>query len=477
MLLVVSFFSLNLLAETFQLGDVAPRGSPDGQLNAADSLLLQRMVMGDIAPTNDEVLLGDVAPLNNVDGVLNAGDMVVHQRALLGLLDLGAINISASQAEDIDITLLSVDSSTTGTLVVSGVSGSVSANAKVTIFNTSNNETTIVTSDNTGVFTVSINGNSNDVLNITITDESGNVSAGIAYAVGAIQIVTPTDSSVIDDNEVNIHGTFSGSNNAGIYVNGQLACITGNSFYVNNVPLQIGSNVLSATIVSSDGTVSSTQISVDGSVSNLFHVETTNDGCISDNLTVISFNPIPDSFTSQYDWDNDGVIDFNTGNTKNFTADFENDSVIDVVTASFYIPGLIENNYNDTGVYEAVFVLTDKQDITYTQTQYVIVQDKSELHLIFESIWQGMNSALAAGNRELALTFLSTDSHHLYGSLFDALIPFMAEIQADHSAIKPLSFGAVVTDYAILKVVDGNVRTHIINFKRNGDGLWKINSF
>ena len=93
LLLIASLFSLGVLAENFKLGDVAPRGAPDGQLNAADSLILQRMILGDIFPTNDELLIGDVAPLGDVDGALSAGDLVVQQRAILGLVNLGTVKI------------------------------------------------------------------------------------------------------------------------------------------------------------------------------------------------------------------------------------------------------------------------------------------------------------------------------------------------------------------------------------------------
>ncbi len=79
-------------AQTYLLGDLAPRGVPDGQLNAADNLLLQRMVLGEISPTTNERFLGDIAPLGSPDGVLNVGDIVVQQRAILGLINLGAIN-------------------------------------------------------------------------------------------------------------------------------------------------------------------------------------------------------------------------------------------------------------------------------------------------------------------------------------------------------------------------------------------------
>jgi len=62
-------------------GDLAPRGIPDGQLNAGDILIMTRLVTGQITATPGELLLGD---LNN-NNELDAGDIVLLQRAVLGL--------------------------------------------------------------------------------------------------------------------------------------------------------------------------------------------------------------------------------------------------------------------------------------------------------------------------------------------------------------------------------------------------------
>ena len=96
--LFVSVLSVSAISQTFQLGDLAPRGAPDGQLNAADSLILQKMLLGDIVPTDDEIKIGDVAPIGTGDGALNVGDLVVQQRAVLGLISLGTIELSALPA-------------------------------------------------------------------------------------------------------------------------------------------------------------------------------------------------------------------------------------------------------------------------------------------------------------------------------------------------------------------------------------------
>ena len=77
-------------------GDVAPPGDPDGQLNVADVLILERFILGDLVPTAEERLISDVAPLGGPDGQMNAGDLVVLQRAVLGLISLPDINIGAT---------------------------------------------------------------------------------------------------------------------------------------------------------------------------------------------------------------------------------------------------------------------------------------------------------------------------------------------------------------------------------------------
>ncbi len=59
-----------VFAAQYVSGDLAPWGDPDGQINAADLLILTHMVHGLKTPTPLEEIVGDVAPLNSPDGVL-----------------------------------------------------------------------------------------------------------------------------------------------------------------------------------------------------------------------------------------------------------------------------------------------------------------------------------------------------------------------------------------------------------------------
>lgn len=74
-------------------GDLAPLGNPDDVLNVADVLILQRLVLGDLVPSQEQLLVVDVAPLGNPDGELNAGDIAVLMRAVHGMVSLPPVYI------------------------------------------------------------------------------------------------------------------------------------------------------------------------------------------------------------------------------------------------------------------------------------------------------------------------------------------------------------------------------------------------
>jgi len=61
------------------VGDVGPRGASDNQLNAADMVVLSRLVTGVITPTELEAVLADI----NNDGQINVADLLLLQQAIL----------------------------------------------------------------------------------------------------------------------------------------------------------------------------------------------------------------------------------------------------------------------------------------------------------------------------------------------------------------------------------------------------------
>jgi len=58
-------------------GDIAPLGSPDGLVNAADYLVMQRIALGEISATSLELAHGDLYPVGSPDGEINTSDLIL----------------------------------------------------------------------------------------------------------------------------------------------------------------------------------------------------------------------------------------------------------------------------------------------------------------------------------------------------------------------------------------------------------------
>jgi hypothetical protein len=61
----------------FADGDIAPLGSPDGLINAADYLIAQRIALGELAATPLQLSHGDLYPPRSPDGVINTSDLIL----------------------------------------------------------------------------------------------------------------------------------------------------------------------------------------------------------------------------------------------------------------------------------------------------------------------------------------------------------------------------------------------------------------
>lgn len=61
----------------FEDGDIAPLGAPDGVVNTADLLVMQRILDGQLVATPLELAHGDLYPAGNPDGVIDLSDLLL----------------------------------------------------------------------------------------------------------------------------------------------------------------------------------------------------------------------------------------------------------------------------------------------------------------------------------------------------------------------------------------------------------------
>jgi len=473
---LVAILSTRAISETLQLGDLAPRGAPDGQLNAADSLLLQRMILGDIVPTNDEMLLGNVAPLGNVDGVLNAGDLVVQQRAVLGQITLGTIETDTTPPAIINLEAFSIDTATVGQLTLTGLAGAVEAGATLNITNNTLGQNYTVVVDSAGAFSITIAGLSGNTLLITVEDSANNTSDTSQYVVGAIQILTPNDTDAINDDAVNVYGTFIGPANTGVSVNGVTACVKGNEFYINNVNLINGASNISAVLTYQDGTTSSHVIQVTGSINSYIATSVSNNCSVAPSGILFNVELPTAPVISTADSNSDGVSDSYYGTqAKLFEIDYDGDGTVDE-SSIFYISGALQYTFSLPGIYESIIRVTDELDVVHTEKVYVVVQDNIQQDSIFQAVWDGMWTALRAGDKATAMQYLTQEGGRVYGGIFDSLMPYMNETFDELSVIEKVELNTDVTDYAVIRLENGVIKTFMINFDRGSDGVWRIDS-
>jgi hypothetical protein len=65
------------LTYNYRDGDMAPSGAPNGVIDTADLMVLQRIVLGEIQPTTQQLAHGDIYPVGAPDGVIDMSDLIV----------------------------------------------------------------------------------------------------------------------------------------------------------------------------------------------------------------------------------------------------------------------------------------------------------------------------------------------------------------------------------------------------------------
>lgn len=185
-------------AEQYVAGDVAPKGAPDGQLNAADLVVLERFILGDLIPDSLEQIIGDVAPIGAPDSTLNAADLLILQRAIFGDVILAPITIGPPAP-----TLDSVTSPTSFNPYQ--ITGSATANTTVYIYVEGNRQHEI-TSAADGTFAVGVylfDGNNNiyatEYDGVDESAPSNTVQVNYINTISRIQGDTTTDGPISVD--------------------------------------------------------------------------------------------------------------------------------------------------------------------------------------------------------------------------------------------------------------------------------------
>ena len=519
----------------FLAGDLAPRGLPDGQLNVADLLIMQRFIAELETPTPQEFLAANIAPLSSPDSELNVADFLLLQRAILGDITLGSV----IDDEGPQISIVSPANNfytNSNTVTITGIinePGAITINdeaAAVDAYFAFSHAITLIEGVNTiHLVATDVYGNSRlqtltinkdtktpvviDVSRLTISESAGQVTvSGAASSVEAGSTVSITANDEIITSIVNSDGSFSAIISA---TSGDLVKMTvvdnanNNSEQLNYTvgeTLQIISPQANATI--NAGTVNIIGVFVDENNSGInVNGET---ACTYNNNFYINNLPLTtgdNTLTATYTTSNGGTdstsievsqsgstsyklsADKNCGIAplnvtfelekgsnviQQLDVDYDNDGIIDV-TSTTPSTVILQHNYSAPGVYPVTVWLTSGTTTQQLSLNIVVNDELAESNAL-KAIWGDMKTKLLSGNHAGAIQYLTPEGVRAYSGIFTSLMPYMAEFYNEITEIEPISISNEIASFAMLRVEGGETKMYIVNYSKGSDGVWRIHS-
>ncbi len=271
-----------------------------------------------------------------------------------------------------------------------------------------------------------------------------------------INITSPVDGVTINRSKTIIKGTIkSDTADIGITVNGIIAEIKGNEWIVNDIPLTIGANRITATVTDASGNTDKKTITINtnDTTQRVELSASSTSGIAPLTITITattSFTPV----SYQIDFNGDGIADY-TGAT------FNN----------------ITYTYTTEGIYYPTITITDNQGNTYSDTIAITVLNKIEMDTLLKSKWEGMKAALKAKDIEKALSYFDVESRDRYKAIFEALKDKMPTILDTFIEFNFIKLYGHIIEYEIVTSENGVLYSYPIMFVRGTDGVWRFKDF
>jgi hypothetical protein len=92
--------------------------------------------------------------------------------------------------------------------------------------------------------------------------------------------------------------------------------------------------------------------------------------------------------------------------------------------------------YSGSGTISPVVRVTDAQGMVRTEAIPIVLVDPAVVDQYLRTVWSGMSTALAAGDKAAAMRYLDAFAQQKYGPVFDALLPNMLQIVGSFSALQ-----------------------------------------
>jgi PKD repeat protein len=267
------------------------------------------------------------------------------------------------------------------------------------------------------------------------------------------------DGSSIADDNASISGTVQAPANSAVSVNGQAAALAPNGhFFIGDIELRPGTNVLTVTVNTLEGAPIVRTINVASTGIAPFKVSLDKQEGFSPltvNLTITNRGNVPFQ-RIEIDWNGDGTTD------ATLMSLVDNERRIAVT-------------YNNAGTYQIRVAVYDASNtVVYSATRTVRVYSKAELGLKLVGAYVGMVDRLGANDATGALRYFTADAQTRYRVVFDALAGMLPSVAAQ---LRTIIDGAITEDTAELTILENTTsgqEDFMIYLIRGGDGIWRI---
>ncbi|HEY0372019.1 MAG TPA: Ig-like domain-containing protein, partial [Thermoanaerobaculia bacterium] len=291
------------------------------------------------------------------------------------------------------------------------------------------------------------------ILSARATDDRGGVttSSSTIVTVTAVSVIidTPLSGAGINANNVLVRGRFVAPANSGVTVNGSAAAVDTAGNFAVLMPLAAGTNILTANLTTFDGRTASATVFVNASGAILpFAVDASPMSGLAPLTTAFTISN-PNNANVTFTFDGFGPFFLGAGATVQLNVTYQ---------AGVHTPNIIFRFGTSAWQYRAVIESLDPAATDAT------------LH----SLWNGLNGALAAGDKPLAMRYLNNGAQERYGAVFDALMPYMPGIVASYSPLEQVSLTDTIGEYAVTRLDGGTRRLYLIHFMRDASGVWRI---
>jgi len=245
--------------------------------------------------------------------------------------------------------------------------------------------------------------------------------------------------------------------------------VYGNQFAANHVPLTSGDNTITATAISADDYMATSQVTVSADTSGNYITLSSNleSGIVQQGVTPLVFTlKLAKTYTSP------GCSFINVPDTVENMSD---DGTLMEFKRRITDPGLYFITAHDVEVVDNV------TSVPHSDTIAILAEDLTQFDTRLNETWSTMKSAFSSQDVPGALKNFSEAAQDKYGRILLTLSSRLPTMAATMQDIKPVSVTGNVAEYIInrMESINGQPKeiSYFIYFIKDANGLWKIESY